>query len=79
MKTITVKVPEPLARSLDDEAQRSGRPRSDVVREAVAEYLARPRRARRARFGELVADLRGSVSGPADLSTNPRHFEGFGE
>jgi predicted transcriptional regulator len=76
MKTITVKLPEPLAAWLSRRAKELGRPQSQIVREALE----------RARVGkddaschDLMADVCGSISGPRDLSTNPKHLTGFGE
>jgi hypothetical protein len=75
MKTFTVKLPEPLALWLARRAKQLGRPRSELIREALE----------RARGGEasaschdLMADVCGSVRGPKDLSTNPKHLDGFG-
>jgi hypothetical protein len=76
MKTITVKLPEPLAAWLSRRARELGRPQSDLVREAL-------QRSREGGNGvschDLFADLCGVVDGPKDLSTNPKHLAGFGE
>jgi hypothetical protein len=76
MKTITVKLPEPLAAWLSRRAHALSRPQSDLVREAL-------QRASKGTGGaschELFADLCGVVDGPKDLSTNPRHLAGLGE
>jgi hypothetical protein len=76
MKTVTVKLPEPLAAWLARRARELGRPQSDIVREAL----------QRASDGDsgaschdVFADVCGIVNGPKDLSTNPRHLAGFGE
>lgn len=76
MKTITVKLPEPLAAWLSRRARELGRPQSDLVREA----LQRSReRGNGVSCHDLFADLCGVVDGPKDLSTNPKHLAGFGE
>jgi hypothetical protein len=76
MKTITVKLPDPLAAWLAQRARVLGRPKSDLVREAL-------QRASEGTSGaschDLFADVCGIVSGPKDLSTNPKHMSGFGE
>ena len=76
MKTITVKLPEPLAAWLAQRALSLGRPKSDLVREAL-------QRASEGTSGaschDLFADVCGVVNGPKDLSTNPKHMAGFGE
>jgi hypothetical protein len=76
MKTITVKLPKPLAAWLSRRAKELGRPQSQIVRDALE----------RARVGkdaaschDLMADVCGSISGPKDLSTDPKHLTGFGE
>lgn len=76
MKTLTVKLPEPLAAWLSRRAGELGRTQSDLVREALQRF--------REGGGEvschdLMADVCGTVNGPKDLSTNPRHLDGLGE
>jgi Ribbon-helix-helix protein, copG family len=76
MKTLTVKLPEPLATWLARRAKQLGRPQSELVRDALE----------RSRDGEttsschdLMADVCGGISGPKDLSTNPKYLDGFGK
>ena len=75
MKTITVKLPEALAAWLSHRARALGRPQSDLVREAL-------QRVSEGTSGvschDLFADVCGVIDGPKDLSTNPKHFSGFG-
>lgn len=72
MKTITVKLPEPLAAWLSRRARELGRSQSDLVREAL-------QRASEGTSGvschDLFADACGVVDGPRDLSTNPKHLD----
>jgi len=75
MKTITVKLPEALASWLSRRAKQLGRPQSDVVRDA----LERARSGAAVSCHDLMADVCGSVTGPKDLSTNPKHMAGLGE
>lgn len=76
VKTITVKLPEALASWLSARARQLGRSQSELVREAIE-------RSRRGTGGQtchdLVADSCGAIEGPADLSTNRKHFDRFGE
>ncbi|MBN8509255.1 MAG: ribbon-helix-helix protein, CopG family [Burkholderiales bacterium] len=76
MKTVTVKLPEPLAAWLARRSRELGHPQSDLIREALE-------RLRQGGAGDschdAFADVCGSVRGPKDLSTNPRHLVGFGE
>ena len=81
METLSVKLPESLAKWLIDEANSTRRSRSDLVREAVE--LRRQGNGRtpkkRITMADAMADLRGTVSGPTDLSTNPKYFADFGK
>jgi Arc/MetJ-type ribon-helix-helix transcriptional regulator len=73
MKTLTVRLPEPLAAALAAEARRRGISKSDVVRER----LQRARRPRKQGTTLAdIADLLGSVDDelPADLSTRKKHY-----
>jgi hypothetical protein len=76
MRTVTVRLPEPLAAWLARRARELGHPQSDVIRDALE-------RARAGSAGgschDVFADVCGSVQGPKDLSTHSRHWEGFGE
>jgi Arc/MetJ-type ribon-helix-helix transcriptional regulator len=77
---ITVRFPAALRRRLKDAAQRSGARESDVVRGAVERQLAAEEEALTAYEHAKKAGLIGAVRGAGrDLSTNPRHFDGFGE
>jgi Arc/MetJ-type ribon-helix-helix transcriptional regulator len=73
MKTLTVRLPEPLVADIDAESQARGVSRSDVVRERLSSAPD----SRRGRVDSLdaVADLIGSVDGlPADLSASTRRY-----
>lgn len=76
MKTVTVKLPDPLAAWLLRRARELGRPQSDLVREAL-------QRASEGNSGsschDLFSDVCGVIDGPRDLSTNRKHLAGFGE
>jgi len=80
MKTLTVRLPEPLVADIEAESRGRKISKSDVVRER----LERPARRRR-RTGSLnaIADLIGSVAGlPADLTTRKKeylHATGYGQ
>jgi Arc/MetJ-type ribon-helix-helix transcriptional regulator len=80
MKTITVKVPDELAALLDQRAKRLGVSKSALVRESVQVAL-RSEGVEQDQLSahDLMKDGCGCVdSGIGDLSTNPRHLEGFG-
>jgi Arc/MetJ-type ribon-helix-helix transcriptional regulator len=75
MRTVSFKIPADIDRTLGDLARRRRTSRSAVVREAI-EALAK---GDRLSVTALAGDLVGSLSGPGDLSTNPKYMEGFGE
>ena len=76
---ITVRFPAELRRRLKDAADRSGTRESDVVRGAVERQLTAEDAALTAYEHAKKAGLIGAVRGTSrDLSTNPRHFDGFG-
>lgn len=76
VKTITVKLPEHLAAWLSRRARELGRPQSELVREAL-EHLKQGRSG--VTCHDLMSDMCGILEGPGDLSTNPKHLDGFGE
>ncbi len=77
-KTITLKVTEDFDSQLRYTAVERDMSTSDLVREAVAEYIAKPIHARQGSFIEQAGDIIGSVEGPSDLSTNPEYMKNFG-
>jgi Arc/MetJ-type ribon-helix-helix transcriptional regulator len=69
MKTLTVRLPEPLIADIDAESRRRKISKSDVVRERLQ------RTGRRTAPLEAIADLIGSVDGlPSDLSARTKHY-----
>jgi hypothetical protein len=81
MKTLTVKIPNAVATKLATETRRRGVSTSEMVREAIAEYLVTTTliKGKPHSFLELASDLCGCLSGPADLSTNPKYMEEYGK
>ena len=76
---ITVRFPAETRRRLKAAARRSGTRESDVVRGAVERHLAAEEGSLTAYEHAKKAGLIGAVRGAdRDLSTNPKHFEGFG-
>jgi hypothetical protein len=68
-------------RLLADAAERTGRPWSDVLAEALRRYSAssEPRTSSNGTFYDSMSDVIGVVTdAPVDLSTNPVYLEGFG-
>ena len=80
MKTLTVRLPEPLVADIEAESHGRRISKSDVVRERLERA---PRQRRRAASLNAIADLIGSVDGlPSDLSTRTKdylHATGYGQ
>jgi predicted DNA-binding protein len=81
---ITIRIPETLGQRLRHRSRMKGQPESALVREALETYLGQPSEARPAyelaeEAGLIGCIGRGPKSPPRDLSTSPRHFEGFGK
>lgn len=71
MKSLTIRLPEPLAADIESESRLRKISKSDVVRERLERPAGRGRRARAS--VEAIADLIGSVNGlPADLSARKK-------
>ena len=75
MRPISIKLPKHLEELLDELARTRHLSRSAVVREALQAYVVGTRVSVTSAAGELV----GSLQGPRDLSTSPKHMRGFGE
>jgi predicted DNA-binding protein len=77
---ITIRVSESLVKRLKKHAGSKGLPESALVREALENYLSELPASGSAYDLAKEAGLIGCVRGePADLSTNRKHFEGFGD
>jgi predicted DNA-binding protein len=76
---ITVRLPAELRRRLKEAARHARTRESDLVRSAVERQLAVEDDAvtayERAKRSGLIGAIRGASP---DLSTNPKHFDGFG-
>lgn len=72
MKTLTVRLPEPLVADIEAESRGRKISKSDVVRERLE---TGPRRSRRSTSLNAIADLIGAVDGlPADLSSRKKDY-----
>jgi len=73
MKTLTVRLPEPLVSEIEAESRGRKCSKSDVVRERL-QRAARPARRESAAFN-TVSDLIGSIEDlPADLSAHKKRY-----
>ena len=80
MKTLTVRLPEPLVAEIEEESRGRKISKSDVVRERLS---MAPRLRRRTASLNAIADLIGSVDGlPTDLTTRKKEYlraTGYGQ
>jgi predicted DNA-binding protein len=77
---LTVRVNADLRQRLSAAAKRSGQKEADVVRVALDKGLDAIKPKESALDRALALGIVGMIKdGPSDLSTNPKHFEGFGE
>jgi predicted DNA-binding protein len=76
---ISVRISRNLTARLRARSNAKGISESNVVREALEEYLRRPGSHRSAYELAIEAGVIGTVDGPRDLSTNRRYLKGFGK
>jgi predicted DNA-binding protein len=81
---ITVRIPQELGGRLRHRSRIKGQTESDLIREALETYLDHSNGERSAfelaeAAGLIGAIRRSRTRPPKDLSTNPRHFKGFGK
>jgi Ribbon-helix-helix protein, copG family len=81
MITLTFKVPPALEQEIKQASHREKVSRSELVRRAVAVYVARtPKQDVFVSALEQAGDLVGCFEGgPKDLASNPKHMKGFGK
>lgn len=79
MERINVRVDERIKQELENEAREKGVSPSDIVRQALEEHMRQRTQSTNCRdLAERLGILGAAKSLPTDLSTNPRHMEGFG-
>lgn len=81
MKTLSIKLPDPLDRKLEAMARKKRKKKETLVKQALEAYLAEASlvQAKPGSFLDVAKDYLGCIKGgPADLSTNPAYMEGYG-
>jgi metal-responsive CopG/Arc/MetJ family transcriptional regulator len=74
-EAMSIKLPRTLSARVSRLAQRRNVSRTEIVRDALEEYVNAHGKTER----RDLADLKGCLKGlPRDLSSNPRHLEGYG-
>jgi predicted DNA-binding protein len=77
---ITIRVPTPLGERLRHRSRLKGQTESELIRAALETYLGQSKEERLAYELAEEAGVIGCIRrAPKDLSTNRRHFEGFGQ
>jgi hypothetical protein len=78
MRTISLKLPEALDARLAALAQQRNTSKSEIVREALSDYLSHDHRPLTGSFLSLAKDLVGCIDGPIDLAANKAYLQGYG-
>jgi metal-responsive CopG/Arc/MetJ family transcriptional regulator len=78
MKNVSLKLPDELHARLEEISKRRGAAKSDVIRDALEAYFGGAKNGSQASCAELAGNLVGSLAGPVDLATHPKHLEGYG-
>ena len=78
MPTFTCKLPPDLDARLTATSRARRTTKSEIVREILDEQLSRHPPRKQLRAYDVVKHLVGRLSGPHDLSRNPRHLDDFG-
>ncbi len=73
-KSLTIRLDDELAAQMERVGLETGLSRGRLVRDALRGHLA----AKHSRRFQVMAEYRGTFSGPEDLSTNKKHLAGFG-
>jgi len=68
LKRLSLKLPDDLAQELSAQAESRGTTKSEVLREALVEFLGHAPHADKGSFLDRAGDLVGSLEGPEDLS-----------
>jgi ribbon-helix-helix CopG family protein len=76
---VTLKLPRALAGRLRALSRKNGQPQAEILREGLALRLEAESSRGAGSVLDLIGDLVGSLRGPRDLGSNPKHLRGFGE
>jgi hypothetical protein len=80
MGTLTLKISPQLEGALEKASKAAHVSKSELVRRAITAYTSRQEQTPFFSALEQAGDLVGCFSGgPKDLSSNPRHLDGFGK
>lgn len=77
-KTITLKLSDIDLNKLNSLAEQRGTTKSNIVREALVEYLSETDVKSKKSFADLASDLTGIIDKPKDLSVNEKYLSSYG-
>jgi metal-responsive CopG/Arc/MetJ family transcriptional regulator len=78
MNTITLKVPDNIKEKLNTFSKKKGLSKSEIIRNALLEYLDKDDLFKQGSFMDFAADLAGTVNDKSDLSTNKDYLNEYG-
>jgi len=79
MDTVSLKLPAELNSELERQARQRGLRKSQFMRQILEAYITENTQIASNSLLDSIADLAGVLDGPADLSSNPDHLDGYGE
>lgn len=78
MKILSLKLPDELEQELAAQARSRGTTKSEVVRAALVDFLAKVLQPHKGSFLDRAGDLVGRLEGPEDLSYNKSYLDKYG-
>lgn len=80
MKALSLKLPDATFHRLSSEVKKRHTTRSEIIRSAIEYYFEHEQDMVENSFYEAASNLcKKFKGGPRDLSTNKKHYKGFGE
>ncbi len=76
---MTLKIPDVLRKKLKNFSQKKGMSKSEIVRNALIEYLDKDDVINKGTFMDLAMDLAGSVDEKSGLSTDKKYLKEYGK
>ena len=79
MSTLSIKLSKVIDEKLTTAAKKRKKAKTDVIVEALKEYLAKEEVETAVTAYDLAKEFLGCGEGPPDLSTNKKYMEGYGQ
>jgi hypothetical protein len=79
MVTNTFKLPPATSARLAAEAKARRVTKSQIIRELLDKHFKASGKSKPVSFYDMTHDLLGTVDGPSDLATNPKHMKNYGK